>query len=475
MNLSQFLSIFKARWWVAVLVLLLTVGTTIAVSLILPKQYTASASVVIDVKPDPIAGQFAGMLAPSYVATQVDVVLSDRVARRVVRNLKLADNPQIRADWLEETGGQGDIEAWVAGRFKPNLDVRPSRESNVISISYRAPDPNFAAALANAFVQAYIDTAIELRVDPAKQYSNFFDQRAKEARDALEKAQGRVSAFQKEKGIIATDERLDIESARLSELSSQLVMIQALAAESGSRQAQARGESGDRLQEVLGNPVIGSLKSDLSRNEARLQELSARLGDNHPQVIESKANINTLRARLDAETKKVTGGVGVTANINRQREAELKASLEAQRAKVLRMKAVRDEGAVLVREMESAQRAYEAVLSRLNQTSLESQATQGNIFVLGQAVPPSDPSSPRVVVNTLLSLVVGMVLAVGAVLALEMLDRRVRAFEDLTATVGLPVLGVMPKPTAQFKLGGKRRLSLMQQRLVNSLPAPQKG
>lgn len=474
MNLTQFLSILKARWWVALLLLVLTVGTALGVSLMLPKQYTATASIVIDIKPDPIAGQFAGMLAPSYMATQVDVIQSDRVARRVVRNLRLADNPQVRADWLETTGGQGDIEAWIAGRFKSNMDVRPSRESNVISVSYRAPDPGFAAALANAFVQAYIDTALELKVDPAKQYSNFFDLRAKDARDALEKAQSRVSAFQKEKGIIATDERLDVESARLSELSSQLVMIQALSSESGSRQAQARGESAERMQEVLNNPVIGNLKSDLSRNEARLQELSARLGDNHPQVIEAKANINTLRSRLDAETRRVTGGVSVTANINRQREAELRASLEAQRTKVLRMKAVRDEGAVLLRDLESAQRSYETVLARLNQTSLESQATQGNIFVLGQASPPSDPSSPRVFVNTALSAVVGLLLAIGAVLGLELLDRRVRAFEDLTTAVGLPVLGVMPKPTATFKLG-KQRLSLMQQRLVTSLPAPQKG
>lgn len=474
MNLSQFLAIVRARWWVALLVFVVTVGSTLAVSLLLPRQYTATATLVIDVKPDPIAGQFAGMLSPSYMATQVDVIKSDRVALRVVRNLKLASNPQVRADWLEATGGTGDIEAWLSARFKPNMDVKPSRESNVITVSYTAPDPGFAAALANAFVQGYTDTALELKVDPAKQYSNFFDLRAKDAREALEKAQARVSAFQKEKGIIATDERLDVENARLSELSSQLVMLQALSSESGSRQAQAQGASADRIQEVLGSGLISQLKAELSRSEARLQELSSRLGDNHPQVLEAKANINSLRGRLDTETKRVTGGVSVTATINRQREAEVRAALDAQRAKVLRMKAVRDEGAVMVREMENAQRSYEAVLTRLNQTSLESQATQGNIFVLGQATPPAGPSSPKVLLNTALSIVIGLLLAMGAVLALEMLDRRVRAFEDLTTALGLPVLGVMPKPTAQFKLGNKR-LSLMQQRLVTSLPAPQKG
>lgn len=474
MSLSQFLSILRARWWVALLMLVLTVGTTLGISLLLPPQYTASSTVVIDVKPDPIAGQFAGMLAPSYMATQVDVILSDRVARRVVRNLKLAENPQVRADWLEATEGKGSIEEWLSQRFKQSMEVKPSRESNVISVSYRAPDPRFAAALANAFVQGYIDTALELKVDPAKQYSTFFDLRAKDAREALEKAQSKVSAFQREKGIIATDERLDVENARLSELSSQLVMIQALSAESGSRQIQAQGESSDRIQEVLNSGLISQLKADLSRSEARLQELNAKLGDNHPQVVEAKANINSLRARLDTETKRVTGGVGVTAKINRAREAELRASLEAQRSKVLRMKAVRDEGAVLTREMESAQRSYETVLARLNQTSLESQSTQGNIFVLGQASPPSAASSPKVLLNTALSVVIGALLAIGAVLALEMLDRRVRGFEDLTLSLGVPVLGSLPKPNAQRMLGNKR-LSLMQQRLVTSLPAPQRG
>ena len=85
-----------------------------------------------------------------------------------------------------------------------------------------------AAALANAFVQAYTDTTLELRVDPARQYSGFFDSRAKAYRDNFEKAQDRLAQFQKEKGLLVTDERLDIETARLAELSSQLVGLQAL-------------------------------------------------------------------------------------------------------------------------------------------------------------------------------------------------------------------------------------------------------
>lgn len=475
MTVGQFFSILRARWWVVMLVLLLVVAGTVGVSLMLPKRYTASASLVVDAKPDPVSAMlYPGQVSPAFMATQVDIIESDRVAQRVVKNLKLDQNPQIRAQWLEATKGEGSIEVWLAGVFQGSMEVKPSRESNVITVSYKSPDPKFAAGLANAFVQAYLDTALDLRVDPAKQYSSFFDNRSKEAREALETAQRKVSAFQREKGIIANDERLDVESFRLNELSSQLVAIQAVSAESMSRQAAANGVGADNLPEILNNPVIGSLKADISRTEARLQELGARLGDRNPQVVELKASLAELRVRMREEMRRVTGGVGLTSGINRQREAQIRAELESQRSKVLRMKQVRDEGTLLQRDVESAQRNYDAVLSRLNQTSLESQTTQSNVNLLTSATPPSQPSSPRVGFNALIACLVGTMLAVGLALLWELLDRRVRTFDDVTNNLGLPVIGVMPKPSAKRSLR-RSRPTLMQQRVLGQLPAPGKG
>ncbi|MEO7852768.1 MAG: chain length determinant protein EpsF [Rubrivivax sp.] len=474
MSFGQIVSILKARWWAALLIFVLTVGVTVAISLLLPKQYTANASVVADFKPDPVALISSGMASSGFMATQVDVITSERVALRVIRNLKLAENPQVRQQWLLETEGIGSIETWMVTFFQKQLEVKPSRESSVITVSYKAPDAGFAAAMANAFVQAYLQTALELRVEPAKQYSTFFDNRATEARDALEKAQSKLSAFQKENGIIASDERLDIENARLNELSSQTVMLQALASESGSRQVQARSDSADKMQEVLNNPLVSGLKADLSRAEAKLQELQARLGDNHPQVVEAKANISALRSKVDAEIRRVTSGVGVSNTITRQRVADVRASLEAQRNKVLRLKAVRDDGAVLMRDVESAQRAFEGVTQRLNQSSLESQNTQSNIHLLTAATAPLLASSPRVMLNTALAVVLGLMLAIGLALLLEMMDRRVRGVDDVAAALGLAVIGVLPKPTARALIGGNKP-SLAQQRMVGRLAAPARG
>lgn len=477
MNLSQFLSVVRARWWVALTVFLLTVVAAIGVSLLLPKQYTAVATLVVDQsRPDPVSGNaYSGNPSPAFMATQIDVLKSERVAQQVVANLRLADDPKVREDWAVATKSVGSVENWLVDQLLLSLDVKPSRESNIISVGYKAGTSDKAAALANAFVQAYLDVSLKLKVDPAKQYLNFFDSRAKELRANVERAQSKLSAYQREKGVVVTTEgQLDVESARLNELSSQLVALQAVAADSNSRQAQAQSGGGERLQEVMNNPILAGLRSDISRAEARLQELSSRLGDNHPQVIEARATIGSLRGRLDAETRRVTGSVSVVGNMNRQREAEIRAALEAQRARVLKMRTAREEGAVLVRDVESAQRAYEAVLTRQNQSSLESQTTQSNAYVLAEATPPLQPSSPKLTRNAILAAVLGVLLGLGAAMLLEFTDRRVRTVEEVSELLGLPIFGVLPKPGGLGGLPGAGTLALSPRGLFGSLPAPRK-
>lgn len=472
MSFSQLLSVISARWKIALTVLLTLVTLTVVVSVLLPKQYEATASVVVDLKPDPLSAMMlGGMPSPAIMATQADIISSDRVALRVVRNLKLAENSQIRQTWLDETNGEGDIETWLIALFHKKLTVVPSRESSVIQVTYKAPDPRFAAAVSNAFVQAYLETALELRTDPAKQYSNFFSEQVKGAREQLEAAQIKLSRFQNQNGIIATDERLDVENQRLNELTSQLVALQAVSAESQSRQAAAQGSQGSSLQEVLNNPIVGQLKADINRAEARLKELNTKLGSNHPSVAEAQASLQESRQRLDAEIRRVTSGVGLNNSINRSREEQLRRELDSQRQKVLQMKAVRDEGMLIQREVENSQRAYDAIQQRLTQSSLESQATQSNVNVLTNAVPPIEASSPKLLLNTILSVFVGSLLAAGVAVWKELRDRRVRSAEDVLTALQVPVIAVLG---GSDKTGGKDRSALRMKRTL-LLGAPKSG
>ena len=440
MTLQQFLLILRARYRAALLVFAVTVLTTLAVSLLLPKQYTASAAMVVDVKsPDAVSGMLLqSMLAPGYMATQIDIINSDRVAKAVVKLLRMEESAVIKAQWQEATAGKGNMIDWLANLLQKKLDVKPSRESNVISINYTGADPDFTAAVANAFAQAYMDVNLELRLAPARQYAAFFDAQTKAARDKLELAQKALSDYQQKNGITSIDERLDFETAKLNETSSQLTGIEGLTTDSQSKRQNIKA---DTVAEVMQSSLINGLKMDIARVEAKLTESNVNLGKNHPQTQRTQTELATLKTQLDAETRKITSSIETTYQVGKQREKQLKSALATQKSRVLKINKQRDELNVLRRDIESAQRAFEMVSQRASQTNIESQTNQTNILILNAASAPTEPSKPRVLLNVLVSIFLGAVLGIGLALVRELSQRYVRSAQDLADAVELPVLG----------------------------------
>ncbi len=452
MSLKQFLLVMRARWKVALGIFSAIVIAAAVISLLTAKQYTATASVVVDAKADPVAGvAYSAQMLTGYIATQVDIISSERVAQRVVKNLRLDKVPETIDAWRNSTGGRGDIVVWLGLKLQKKLTVTPSRDSSVIDIAVEWTDPKTAAVLANAFAQAYMDTNIELKVDPAKQYASYFEERSNALRADLEAKQKKLGEYQAANGIVASDGRLDIENARLAELSTQLSAIQALRQDSQSRQ-RVSGSDIDSLPEVLQSPLVAGLKSDLSRAEAKLQDIGTSLGKNHPDYKNTAAEIASLRTRIEQESAKIAASLGATTQVNLRREAEIRAALEAQKKRMYEMTHQHDEASVLQNDVLTAQRNLDAVTQRLAQSSLESQTQQTNISLLTSAVEPMFKSSPRLALNAAIAVFLGAVFGVGAVLVLEMLDRRVREAGDLQTLLGLPILGRIPHVKPEGRL-----------------------
>lgn len=442
MNFTQFLLILQARKKIVLGTLIATVAVTILVSLLLPPTYKGSSSVVLNTKGvDPVTGMtLPGQLMPSYVATQIDLISSKNVALRVVDQLKLAANPAVQEQFREDTGGKGTVRDWLANLLLKKLDVVPSRESSVIEISFKGSDPAFVAAVANAFADEYQKLSIQLKADPLKKATSYFNDQIRVLRDQLEAAQSRLSKYQQDNGIVSLDNRVDVESNRLNELSAQLVVAQAAQMEASARRGVASGKAGES-PDVAANPVVQNLRTSLSMAETKLAEAGQRLGRNHPQYQSAKAEVDQLRASLNAAVSSTSNSVGNTAHILGSRETQLRGALAEQKSKVLEINRSRDELNVLQRDVEAAQRAMDAASLRLSQTRMEGQSEQTDIAVLNPAVAPVDPSSPRLLLNTALGLFLGTVLGVGFGMLAEMLDRRVRSRADLADLVQIPVLG----------------------------------
>lgn len=445
MTFEQLFAVLRARWIIASGIFMLVLSGVTIVTLLKAKTYTAVASVVVDIKsPDPIAGVvLTGAASPSFLMTQIDVMTSQRVALKVVTDLKLNEIPSLHQNWVDATKGTGDFKGWLADRFRLSLEVHPSRGSNVINVAYTGAEPNFSAAIVNAFIKAYLDVNMQLRTDPAKQYNQFFDLNAKQLREQLQTAQSRLSDFQQKEGIVVSDERLDVEMSRLNELSSQLVQIQSAVADSVSRQTAVNAQ-GDKTQDVMMNPLVSTLKANLVQQENQLEQLRTKLGDEHPQVRELSNSIADMRQKIDSEVRRVSGSFGISNTVNQSRESQIRSSLQAQRSQVLKMKAVRDQAAMLQRDADNAQRAYEGVLIRQNNTNLESKALLDNVAALEYATAPSVPSGPRVLNNIALGGLVGIGLALTAALLAERRDRRLRTFGEIEGLTHSAPIGSIP-------------------------------
>jgi len=440
-GLSQYLRIIWARKWLVLLLFVVIAAAGIVFTMYLPRQYTAETSLVVEMRIDPALGALAPALAqPNYMATQIEIIRSERVASRAVKILGVERSAAAVAQWREATNAKIPLERYFAGVLERGLSVEPARGSNVIILAFSGPDPLFVQAAANAFAQAYMDVSVELRVAPARQSATFLDEQTKVLRANLEQAQAKMSKFQQAKGIVATDERLDQENTRYLSLISQLAAAQAERVETSTRQ---RNTGGEFSPDVLQSSSIQSLKGQIASAETKLSEISSIVGKNHPSRLQLEAQIGELKRQLSAETRRVAGGASVSSRGSSEKVGELQSMVDAQKKLLLSLRSDHDQIAVYQRDVDAAQRAYDAVTQRLGQVNMEGQNNQANTRLLSPAVEPLEPSRPRVVLGIIGSILGGLAAGIIAALLLELLDRRVRSPEDLLVMAGVPVIGVL--------------------------------
>lgn len=464
MNLKQILIILKLRWWLVLSLFLLIVSVATAVSLVMPKQYTASSQLLLDVKTDPLLATYMPNVAnPGYMANQSEIIRSDRVAGRVVKMLDLASNPAAVEQWRDATAGRQPLETYFGELLLRNVKVETVPASTMLTVSYTANDPKFSAAVTNAFTKAYLDLTVEMSQGPARQSQAYIDSRLATLRAELQATQDRLTAFQQKKGIVISAERIDMEQQRLTTLETALG---AAMAESAGATSNQRG-SGPDSADVQSNPVIVSLKGQLNTAETRLKELSETLGPRHPQRMQVEAQVAEMRQQYNREVQRIAGTTASTSRIAAQRVAELKSMIEQQKKTVLSLRGERDEASVLLRDVDTAQKAYDTVAQRRAQIGNETGAEQAPARVLSPATEPLEHSKPNIPKNVLAAIVMGLVAGLAAAVAWELLDRRVRSEDDLLVAEGVPVIGVLSSKPLDAR---SRMLPAMSRRLPANFP-----
>ncbi|NWK79432.1 chain length determinant protein EpsF [Aquitalea sp. LB_tupeE] len=453
MTITQLLQIIYAGRKKAALIAACIALGVFLISFILPAKYTAESVIAVDTtNMDPVTGLSTTMNAISgYMSTQAEMIQSQRAALIVVDKLKLESNPALKEKFQTVGAGRGSFRDWLAAGLLTSLDVVQTGDNAVLTIRYKSGDSKYSATVANAFSEAYVQLVADSRMSAALANSQFFEAQLNGLQKKVEKAQQALADYQSKEGIVDTDERVDVETQHLNDLSSQVVDAQAAAADAHSRARSQNGVAPD----VLNNSLVQQLKIQIAQKESEFKDIATRSGPNHPLYQQLKAQLDELHSQLDSQIKTYGQGLKDAAGNAASRQSALLKAMEDQKRKVMQLKSHRSKADILAHDVENAQRSYDGALQRLAQTSLQSSSNQTNVTILKMASEPLNPSFPNIYLNTLLGIVLGVFSGIAYVVLSEAFRRRIHTAADIHDLVGIPVLA-----TIQSTAPAKRRLSI---------------
>ena len=271
MDIKFLLVVLKTKIPQILLMLTIAVAIAIGISTAQSKWYASYTTLVLNVSDrNPVTQTgMSSQQSQTYFATQLDIIASQKVAAKVVEDLKLDEEEWRYREYMEATQGTGiSLRDWIAMGLMQNFLIEPSRESRVVRVGFESTNPSEAARIADAFAAAYIATTLELSMEPARRNTAWFDERLQEIRDQLDAAQARLTDYQQEQGIVAIDERLDTETSRLNELSRELVGAQSELYDVQSRQL---GQNHPEYRRAIERER--SMTASVDRQKRRLLEL----------------------------------------------------------------------------------------------------------------------------------------------------------------------------------------------------------
>lgn len=450
LSIQQVLAMLAARRKTIAATFAAAVLATIAILLVTPRTYTASADVYSDRASAMNAAQaFSSIADNGYLQTQVDMIRSPAVAETVIRLLELNQT----AFYEEERVASGDIRAHqkLVDHIIDNTTVRTNNDSRVLEVAFRSRTPEQARDIANALVEAYISVSESVFSTGARSRREQYGAQLEQLRSEADAIQVEMTRYQQEVGIFDTSGRDELTVRQLTELAVQLATQRARfeQAQAGSRSYAQLLEHGVRAEDIpviAGHPAINDLKSKLSDATRRVAEAAASHGPNHPLIKATRTEQATLQTRLSREARAALASHdSETQQLSAQISA-LESELDRLRQRVLREQTHRDAILAYQRRLDSVEQVYRAALQNYDQLLMASNIVLPTLAVLRPAVAPAQPSSPRIGISLAASVLVGLAGGMLLALLLELSQRRIRCLDDLKRNLPVPVLGRIGGP-----------------------------
>ncbi|MBV1798121.1 polysaccharide biosynthesis tyrosine autokinase [Siccirubricoccus sp. G192] len=481
-TVTALLAALRRRRWVLILcAALFPIAAFIAAKQLTPR-YTAVTTVMFE-PTEYAARELQSILrdentTDAVLASQIEVIRSLSLARRIVRQFSLTDRPEF-AWWLEDAKREAtpwyrlrdglaqrittispDLAALVAPEppaavppeetaeisaaeaVRDRLLVQVVRNSRVLQIQFTSEDRRLATDIANQAADLYIADQLEAKFNAVRRANDWLDSRVAQLRQELQQTESRIATLRASSGL-TRGVNAGLATEQVSRINTDLIEARNLMATADARLAAARGGGGADLT-ALGASNLISQRAALDAARAELERLSATLGSNHPDVRAARSKVNDAQRAVGSETGRVVQALDAEARAARARVRSLEDALRQQEAKVNQSQTSEIQVAALERDAEASRSLLRAVLERSQQTVSQTAIEKADARVLSPATVPGSPSFPKVTLFVAAAVILGVLFGLLVIWFLEQADSTMRSGDEVRASLGLPCLALVP-------------------------------
>ncbi|TXR48326.1 GumC family protein [Phyllobacterium endophyticum] len=458
MPLSRILSLLMNRWPTVLSAIALCIGLAILGYMAKPAKYSSEAILALDVrKLQALPNESVVSPLPQespVLRTELDIISSRSMAEKVLADLDgqgfdPSGNmipPEQRVAVASDASAPSD--RMRIDRLLSNLDVVNDGRSYTIYISYQANNPEYSAAVANAFGEAYLNYQIDLQTSATRRVSEWLGGKLTSLRATLEQSERAAADFREKSGLVKAN-GMTLQSQQIAALNAELATLRGKLAGAEARLSTAieasKNNSGVALSEILSSPAILALRTEQSRIERQIQQIRESGATQSVQLPQLTSQLESLKTQIGVEVQQILDSLRNEINVTHLQQASVEANLKELQDSMSTANKASVQADQLDREAAANRAIYESYLTRYKQTIEQDGIATAEARMISQAVPAMSKVSPHLPSWLALGGISGVCLGMAAAFFREMRDKSIRSSTALEAAARLPIIGRIPQ------------------------------
>ena len=488
-SIKDYLDVLLRRKWLVLGFLLLTFITTAIFTLSATKIYKSTATIEVSrgeakvTKFEEVAA--SEMRSQEFMQTQIALLQSKALAKRVAEKLDMKQ----RLEALRKSMGQDeapglmalvkgavkDAVMWVSNWFRPgdegeeqktykiviskevleekavvgfiqgNLTVEPRRNAMIIELSFTSPDRYLSKDVVQTYAKEYVVWQMDKKLEGSRIARAFLTKQIKRAQIELERSEDEMNRFAQQSGIVSLDGNLNSVYVQLEEINRALAEMEAefITRESEYRQAEEEGPGS--LPQVMNSLMISTLKQQFTQVQSEYRDKSAIFYDAYPEVKALKMRMQSIQSEIQKEEQKVFKSIKTQYESAKRRMDTLKERAEEKKQAAMDLNERATQYKIVKRQVDTNNAIYQSLLERAKEIESMVGVSSSNIHIVDPGSLPILPFKPKVMLNLMLAIVVGLVGGVGLAFFMEYFADSITKPEEMTNRFHIPILGVAPQ------------------------------